>query len=79
MIDLMNNSDNIPAPVSTDPIVAMIKDMALYDGEPPLMTLSMLISEVKMWRAKNEYDEKSNLTIKAAVYKKLKESGIAIE
>lgn len=77
MIDLMN--DEIPAPLATDPIIAMINDMAIYDGEPPLMTLSMLISEVKMWRAKDEYDKKAKLVINAAVAKKLKDSGLEIE
>lgn len=77
MIDLMN--DEIPAPLATDPIIAMINDMAIYDGEPPLMILSMLISEVKMWRAKDEYDKKAKLVINAAVTKKLKDSGLEIE
>lgn len=77
MINLM--SDEIPAPMATDPIIAMINDMAIYDGEPPLMTLSMLISEVKMWRAKDEYDKKAKLIINAAVAQKLKDSGLEIE
>lgn len=77
MIDLMN--DEIPAPMATDPIIAMINDMAIYDGEPPLMTLSMLISEVKMWRAKDEYDKKAKLVINAAVAKKLQDSGLEIQ
>lgn len=77
MIDLMN--DEIPAPMATDPIIAMLNDMAIYDGEPPLMTLSMLISEVKMWRAKDEYDKKAKLVINAAVAKKLQDSGLEIQ
>ena len=48
MIDLMNNGDEIPAPMANDPIIAMLNDIAIYDGEPPLMVLSSLISEVKM-------------------------------
>lgn len=81
MIDLMNNGNNekIPPPVSTDPIVAMLNDMAIYDEEPPLLTLSMLISEVKMWRAKDEYDKKAKLVLNAAVIKKLHESGFEVE
>lgn len=77
----MNNghNDEIPAPVSTDPIAAMLNDMAVYDGEPPLMTLSMLISEVKMWRAKDEYDKKLKLILNSAIIKKLKENGIEME
>lgn len=65
--------------MATDPIIAMLNDMAIYDGEPPLMTLSMLISEVKMWRAKDEYDKKAKLVINAAVAKKLQDSGLEIQ
>lgn len=36
----------------------VLKDYAIYDGEPPLLCLSMLLSEVKMWRSKDEYDKK---------------------
>ena len=35
-----------------------LKDYAIYDGEPPLLALSMLLSEVNMWRSKDEYDKK---------------------
>ena len=79
MIDLLGDGDSIPAPIATDPIVAMLNDMALYDGEPPLLVLSTLIAEVKMWRAKNEYEKKAQLAVNAAVAKKLKENGFEIE
>ena len=79
MIDLLGDSDSIPAPVATDPIVAMLNDMAIYDGEPPLLILSTLIAEVKMWRAKDEYDKKAKLAVNAAIVKKLKESGFEVE
>lgn len=74
MIDLMN--DEIPAPMATDPIIAMLNDMAVYDGEPPLMVLSCLISEVKMWRAKDEHDRKSKMVMVAAISKQLENNGI---
>jgi len=77
MIDLMN--DEIPAPMATDPIIAMLNDMAVYDGEPPLMVLSCLISEVKMWRAKDEHDRKTKLVMAAAISKQLQNGGIHIE
>jgi len=77
MIDLMN--DEIPAPMATDPIIAMLNDMAVYDGEPPLMVLSCLISEVKMWRAKDEHDRKSKMVMTAAITKQLEKNGIQFE
>jgi hypothetical protein len=79
MIDLMNNSDEIPAPMANDPIIAMLNDIAIYDGEPPLMVLSSLISEVKMWRAKDEYDKKMKMVMSAAIVKQLEKSGIEID
>lgn len=77
MIDLMN--DEIPAPMASDPIIAMLNDIAIYDGEPPLMVLSSLISEVKMWRAKDEYDKKMKMVMSAAIVKQLEKNGIEID
>lgn len=77
MIDLMN--DEIPAPMANDPIIAMLNDIAIYDGEPPLMVLSSLISEVKMWRAKDEYDKKMKMVMSGAIMKQLEKNGIVIE
>jgi hypothetical protein len=77
MIDLMN--DEIPAPMANDPIIAMLNDIAVYDGEPPLMVLSSLISEVKMWRAKDEYDKKMKMVMSAAIVKQLEKNGIEID
>lgn len=77
MINLMN--DESPAPMATDPIIAMLNDMAIYDGEPPLMILSCLISELKMWRAKDEYDKKMKLVMSSAIMKQFEKNGIEIE
>lgn len=77
MIDLMK--DEIPAPMATDPIIAMLNDISVYDGEPPLMTLSMLISEVKMWRAKDEYDKKMKIVMNNAIIKKLEDNGFQVD
>jgi len=79
MIDLLGDSDSIPAPIATDPIVAMLNDMAIYEGEPPLLILSTLIAEVKMWRAKDEYEKKAKLAVNASVVKKLKEIGFEVK
>lgn len=77
MIDLMK--DEIPAPMANDPIIAMLNDIAIYDGEPPIMVLSSLISEVKMWRAKDEYDKKMKMVMSAAIVKQLEKNGIEID
>jgi len=77
MMDLMN--DEIPAPMANDPIIAMLNNMAIYDGEPPLMVLSSLISEVKMWRAKDEYDKKMKMVMSGAIMKQFEKNGIQID
>ena len=77
MIDLMK--DEIPAPMANDPIIAMLNDIAIYDGEPPLMVLSSLISEVKMWRAKDEYDKKMKMVMSGAIMKQLEKNGFQVE
>jgi hypothetical protein len=48
----------------------VLKALSIYDGEPPLLTLSMLISEVKMWRAKDDYERKLKLAIGNAIINK---------
>jgi hypothetical protein len=54
-----------------------LKDYAIYDGEPPLLSLSMLLSEVKMWRSKDEYDKKMKLVMGNAIFKQIKEEDIS--
>jgi hypothetical protein len=48
-----------------------LKDYAIYDGEPPLLALSMLLSEVKMWRSKDEYDKKMKVVMGQAILKQI--------
>lgn len=51
-----------------------LMDYAICDSEPPLMTLSMLLTEVKMWRSKDEFDRKMKLLMSNAILKQIKES-----
>lgn len=48
-----------------------LKDHAVYDGEPPLLTLSTLLAEVKMWRAKEEYHKKLKVIMGNAILKQI--------
>lgn len=50
-----------------------LKDCAIYDGESPLVNLSMMLTELKMWRAKDEYDRKLKIVLGNAIFKKMKE------
>ena len=59
-----------------------LKDYAIYDEEPPLLCLSTLLSEVKMWRSKDEYDKKLKVVMGNAILKQIKEedsSGIQMD
>ena len=75
----MINNDKIPAPVATDSIVEMLNSMAICEDESPIITLSLLISELKMWRAKDEYEKKYQLSLGKAFAQKLKNIGITEE
>lgn len=72
IINNLIEDDKIPSPVATDSIVEMLEAVALYEGEPPTTTLSLLISEVKMWRAKDQYEKKYQLSLGNAFAQKLK-------
>jgi hypothetical protein len=50
-----------------------LKDCAIYDGESPLISLSMMLTELKMWRAKDEYDRKLKIVLGNAIFKQMKE------
>lgn len=50
-----------------------LKDYAIYDGESPLVSLSMMLTELKMWRAKDEYDKKLKMVLGSAILKQMKE------
>ena len=78
MINLMNN-DSCPSCNELAVIHATLKGHAIYDGEPPLLTLSMLLSEVKMWRAKDDYDKKLKLVVSSGFLKQLKENENGIQ
>jgi hypothetical protein len=50
-----------------------LKDYAIYDGESPLVSLSMMLTELNMWRAKDEYDKKLKMVLGSAILKQMKE------
>jgi hypothetical protein len=50
-----------------------LKNYAIYDGESPLISLSMMLTELKMWRAKDEYDRKLKMVLGSAILKQMKE------
>ena len=77
MIDLMNNGHNghkIPCPSCEeyDHIKEALSGAAIYDDQPALDVLHILVTELKMWRAKDEFDRRTKLAITQMIELKLK-------
>lgn len=78
MIDLMNNGlngkeDYIPCPSCSQlaEINQLLSEYQTFEGESPLITIDLLLSEVKMWRAKDSYERKLKTTMISSFVKKL--------
>jgi hypothetical protein len=86
MIDLMNSlngsngngSISCPSCSELATIQDIISDYQTFDNESPSITIDLLISEVKMWRAKDSYERKLKSTLIASTVKKLAQQGFQI-
>ena len=88
MIDLVNslngsngNEPYIPCPACSEleSIKEVIDGYATFDNESPAVTVDLLVSEVKMWRAKDAYERKLKSTLIASTVKKLQAEGFQID
>ena len=88
MIDLVNslNGSNgkepyIPCPSCSEleSIKQIISGYSTFDTEPPSVTIDLLVSEVKMWRAKDAYERKLKSTLIASTIKKMQAEGLEID
>ena len=86
MIDLMNNGLNgkdnyIPCPSCSqlEEIKQLLAEYQTFEGESPIISIDLLISEVKMWRAKDGYERKLKSTMIANMVKKLGNQGFEID
>jgi hypothetical protein len=88
MINLMNglNGSNgkegyIPCPACAEleSIKEVIEGYATFDNESPAVTIDLLVSEVKMWRAKEAYERKLKSTLIASTVKKMQAEGFQID
>ncbi len=86
MIDLMNNglngsSDYIPCPACSqlDEIKQLLSEYQTFTGESPIVSIDLLISEVKMWRAKDSYERKLKTSMISSMVKKLEDNGLQID
>ena len=86
MIDLVNSlngsngNDSIPCPACAElkTIRDIINDYSTFDNEAPSVTIDLLVSEVKMWRAKDTYERKLKSTLIASTIKKMQAEGLDI-
>ena len=85
MINLMNSlngkEDYIPCPSCAElaSIKEIIEGYATFDNESPSITIDLLVSEVKMWRAKDSYERKLKSTLIASTIKKMEQQGFQID
>jgi hypothetical protein len=84
MIDLLNGSngkDYIPCPSCTqiDEIKQLLAEYQTFEGESPIISIDLLISEVKMWRAKDSYERKLKSTMISSMVKKLENKGFQVD
>ena len=84
MIDLLNGSNGkeyVPCPSCTQlaEIKQLIAEYQTFEGESPIISIDLLISEVKMWRSKESYERKLKSTMISNMVKKLESEGIQID
>jgi hypothetical protein len=84
MIDLINGSNGkeyIPCPSCSqlEEIKQLISDYQTFEEENPIISIDLLIAEVKMWRSKDSYERKLKSTMVANMIKKMENQGIQID
>jgi hypothetical protein len=85
MIDLMNNGLNgkeyIPCPSCSqlEEIKQLLSEYQTFEGESPIISIDLLISEVKMWRSKESYERKLKSTMISSMVKKLENKGFQVD
>lgn len=79
MIDLVNQpngsggKDFIPCPscLQLDTIKSIVSEYQTFDNEPLSISVDLLLTEVKMWRAKDAYERKLKSSLISSTIKKL--------
>jgi len=84
MIDLLNGSNGkeyVPCPSCSqlNEIKQLIGEYQTFEEESPIISIDLLIAEVKMWRAKDSYERKLKSTMVANMIKKMENQGIQID
>jgi len=81
MIDLLNGSSgkHCPSCEQLNEIKQLIAEYQTFEGESPIISIDLLISEVKMWRSKESYERKLKSTMISNMVKKMENQGIQID
>jgi hypothetical protein len=81
MNSLNGKEDYIPCPSCAElaSIKEIIEGYATFDNESPSITIDLLVSEVKMWRSKENYERKLKSTLIASTIKKMEQQGFQID
>lgn len=89
MIDLMGNNLNgsngkdnyVPCPScgQLEEIKQLLSEYQTFESESPIISIDLLISEVKMWRSKDSYERKLKSTMIGGMVKKLQDNGFQVD
>lgn len=85
MIDLLNGSNGndgymaCPSCSKLNEIKELLSAYQTFEGEDPIVSIDLLISEVKMWRAKDTYERKLKTTMISNMVQKMENQGIQID
>ena len=81
MDELNGKGDYIPCPSCSElsSIKEVIEGYSTFNNESPAVTIDLLVSEVKMWRSKENYERKLKSTLIASTIKKMEAGGIKID
>ena len=81
MIDLLNGSsgNKCPSCSQLNEIKQLIAEYQTFENESPIISIDLLISEVKMWRSKESYERKLKSTMISNMVKKMENQEIQID
>jgi hypothetical protein len=75
------NGEYIPCPSCAQlaEIKQLITEYQTFESESPIISIDLLISEVKMWRSKEAYERKLKSSMISSLVKKMENQGMQID
>ena len=73
--------DFVPCPSCSqlEEIKQLLSEYQTFEGESPIISIDLLISEVKMWRSKDSYERKLKSSLVSNMVKKMENQGFQID